>query len=105
MEEKGSETQGRHGDVGSEGSVEQRYEPTNRNWIRGGTGGRGRVRAQSPYPSKASTVNPAVVYREESNLPREVCGLVLGSGVPQKLTERRANGADRTAEVSRGHST
>ena len=75
MEEKGSEAQGRHGDVGSESSVEQRYEPTNRNWIRGGTVGRESVRSRSPYPSRTSTVNPAVVYREESNLPREVCGL------------------------------
>ena len=48
LEEKGSEAQGRHGDVGSEGSVEQRYEPTNSNWRRGGTVGRGRVRARSP---------------------------------------------------------
>ena len=34
VEVKGSEAQGRHREVGSEGSVEQRYEPTNRNWIR-----------------------------------------------------------------------
>jgi hypothetical protein len=74
MEEKGSKAQGRHGEVGSEGSAEQRYEPTNRNWIRGGKAGRGSVRSRSPYPSKASTVNPAVGYRKESNLPREVCG-------------------------------
>ena len=33
VEVKGSEAQGRHCEVGSEGSVEQRYEPTNRNWI------------------------------------------------------------------------
>jgi hypothetical protein len=104
MEEKGSETQGRHGDVGSEGSVEQRYEPTNRNWIRGGTVGRGRVRARSPYPSRASTVNPAVVYRKGIELTPGGLRCVLGSGVPRKLTERGASGADRTAEVSRGHS-
>jgi hypothetical protein len=38
VEVKGSEAQGRHCEVGSEGSVEQRYEPTDRNWIsrRGG---------------------------------------------------------------------
>ena len=34
VEVKGSEAQGRHREVGSEGSVEQRYEPTDRNWIR-----------------------------------------------------------------------
>ncbi|ADE15011.1 hypothetical protein Nhal_1899 [Nitrosococcus halophilus Nc 4] len=33
VEVKGSEAQGRHCEVGSEGSVEQRYEPTDRNWI------------------------------------------------------------------------
>ena len=31
MEVKDSEAQGRHREVGSEGSVEQMYEPTNRN--------------------------------------------------------------------------
>jgi len=35
MEVKGSEAQGRHREVGSEGSVEQRREPMNKNWIRG----------------------------------------------------------------------
>ena len=33
VEVKGSEAQGRHCEVRSEGSVEQRYEPTDRNWI------------------------------------------------------------------------
>lgn len=33
VEVKGSEAQGRHREVGSEGSVEQRCEPTDRNWI------------------------------------------------------------------------
>jgi hypothetical protein len=35
MEVKGSEAQGRHGEVGSEGSVEQRYGPMDKNWIGG----------------------------------------------------------------------
>jgi hypothetical protein len=33
MEVKGSEAQGRHREVGSEGSVEQRYGPMNKNWM------------------------------------------------------------------------
>ncbi len=33
VEVKGSEAQGRCCEAGSEGSVEQRYEPTDRNWI------------------------------------------------------------------------
>ena len=43
MEVKSSEAQGRHGEVGSEGSVEQRYGPMYKNRIRGQrrrTGGR-----------------------------------------------------------------
>jgi hypothetical protein len=39
MEVKRREAQGRHREVGSEGSVDQRYEPTNRNWIRRRQGG------------------------------------------------------------------
>jgi hypothetical protein len=35
MEVKGSEAQGRHREVGSAGSVEQRYGPMDKNWIRG----------------------------------------------------------------------
>ncbi len=35
MEVKGSEAQGRHREVGSEGSVEQTREPMNKNRIRG----------------------------------------------------------------------
>ena len=35
MEVKGSEAQGRHREVGSEGSVEQRYGPMYKNQIRG----------------------------------------------------------------------
>jgi len=35
MEVKGSEAQGRHREVGSEGSVEQRYGPMHKNWIGG----------------------------------------------------------------------
>ncbi len=35
MEVKGSQAQGRHREVGSEGSVEQRYGPMDKNRIRG----------------------------------------------------------------------
>ena len=35
MEVKGSEAQGRHREVESEGSMEQRYGPMDKNWIRG----------------------------------------------------------------------
>jgi hypothetical protein len=75
MEVKGSEAQGRHREVWSEGSVEQRCEPTNRNWIRGAPVGRVRVRARSPYPSRTTGVNPAVVHGQYMGLPRETCGM------------------------------
>jgi hypothetical protein len=35
MEVKGSEVQGRRREAGSEGSVERRYGPMYKNWIRG----------------------------------------------------------------------
>jgi hypothetical protein len=35
MEVEGSEAQGRHREVGPEGSVEQRYGPMRKNWIGG----------------------------------------------------------------------
>jgi hypothetical protein len=73
MEVKASEAQGRHREVRSEGSVEHRCEPTNRNWIGGAEVGRVRVRARSPYPSRTTGVNPAVVHQQSVGLPREAC--------------------------------
>lgn len=66
VEVKGSEAQGCHREVGSDGSVEQKYEPTDRNWInrrQGGTSWReatkslftkGRKRKSSGYVLKVS---------------------------------------------------
>ena len=71
MEVKASEAQGHHREVVSEGSVEQTCEPTNRNWIRGASVGRVSVRLRSPYPSRTTGVNPAVVHGQRMNLPRE----------------------------------
>lgn len=97
MEVKGSEAQGRYREVRSEGSVEQRYEPTNRNWIRGVKVGRVSMRSRSPYPSSTSNVNPAVVYQKCVHLLREVCGM-------SKWTGSRAICSEPGAEVSSGHS-
>jgi hypothetical protein len=44
MEVKVSEAQGRSREAGSEGSVEQRREPTNRHWMSGERVGRAGVR-------------------------------------------------------------
>ena len=57
MEVKASEAQGRSREAGSEGSVEQRCELTNRNWMSGGKVGRESVRFRSPYSSRTGTVN------------------------------------------------
>ena len=85
VEVKGSEAQGRHREVGSEGSVEQRYEPTDRNWInrrQGRTSWReatkslftkGRKRKSSGYVLKVSVgkrLTPGGLY----------CCLGIGTG-------------------------
>jgi len=51
MEVKGSEAQGRHREVRSEGSVEQRYGPMDKNWIRGL-----RCRASEPMIAKSTSI-------------------------------------------------
>ena len=78
VEVKGSEAQGRHREVGSEGSVEQRYEPTDRNWINRRQGRtswheatksiftKGRQRKSSGYVPKVRVGNrltPGGLYR------------------------------------------
>ena len=75
MEVKASEAQGRHREVGSEGSVEQKCEPTDSKWIGGAEVGRVSVRSRSPYPSRTESVNPTVVHRKRMDLPREACGV------------------------------
>ena len=50
MEVKGSEAQGRHREVGSEGSVEQRYGPMYKNRIRG-------LRRQTSRPLTTKSVS------------------------------------------------
>ena len=54
MEVKGSETQGRHREVGSEGSVEQRYGPMDKNRI-GGL----RRRMSGPLIAKSVSIKDA----------------------------------------------
>src|SRR5688572_18087339 len=103
MEVKAREAQGRHCEVGSEGSVYQRCEPTNRNWIRGASVGRVSVRSRSPYPSRTNGVNSVVVHRKVMNLPWEIWGVSEADRGPSR-TERPVMASDRTPEVSRRHS-
>ena len=85
-------------EAGSEGSVEQRCEPMNKNRIRGASAGRAGNVSRSPYPSRARSVDPAVVHRRRLSLPREICP------VSPRATEAAERPSDRGAEVSRGHS-
>jgi len=103
MEVKAREAQGRHREVGSEGSVYQRCEPTDRNWIRGASVGRVSVRSRSPYPSRANGVNSVAVHRKDMNLPREIWDASGADRGPSR-TERPVMTSDRTPEVSRRHS-
>ena len=57
----------------SEGSAKQRCEPMNKNRIQGASAGRAGNVSRSPYPSRARSVDPAVVHRRRLSLPREIC--------------------------------
>ena len=60
-------------EAGSEGSVEQRCEPMDKNRIPGASAGRAGNESRSPYPSRVRSVDPAVVHQRRLSLPREVC--------------------------------
>ena len=64
---------GCHREVGSEGSVEQMCESMDKKRIQGVSAGRAANLSRSPYPSRARSVDPAVVHRRRLSLPREIC--------------------------------
>ena len=72
VEVKGSEAQGRHREVGSEGSVEQSCEPTNRNWI---------VRRQGRTSWREATKSISIKGRQ-----RKSSGCALKVSVGNQLT-------------------
>jgi hypothetical protein len=99
MEVKAREAQGRHREVRSEGSVDQRYEPTNRNWI---------VRRQG-WESQREMTNPISIKgrtRKSSGCVPKVCVLTPGdlSGCPVILDRYSRKAVYPSAEVSRRHS-
>ncbi len=100
------EAQGRHRKVGSEGSVERMRGARNTNLRRGVTY-LGRVGTQPPSPPSTegmfckSSVYAQTVVRLTPGELRSA----LGSGVPRKLAEGDGSLPDRSAAVSRGHST
>ena len=94
------EAQGRHREVGSEGSVERTCGARDTNRIRGVVQlGRAGTQPQSP-PSTMGLcfINPASMHGRYDSLPREICG------VSEDWTEGGAILPDRPAEVSRRHS-
>ena len=101
-----SEAQGRHREVGSEGSVERMRGARNTNLIRGVTY-LGPVGTQPPSPPSAeglfckSGVYAQTVVRLTPGELRDA----LGRGVPRKLAEGGESFSDRPAAVSRGHTT
>ena len=85
VEVKVSEAQGRHREVGSEGSVEQKYEPTNRNWINRRQGGTSlREITKSVFTKsrqrKFSGCVPKVSQRKRLTPGGLYCCLMIGTG-------------------------
>jgi len=99
------EAQGRHREVGSEGSVERTRGARNTNRIRGVTVlGRVGTRPQSPPSAKGLFCKSGVDARTGLRLTPGELREALGSGVPRKVAEGGESFSDRPAAVSRGHS-
>lgn len=71
MEVKASEAQGRYREVWSEGSVEQRYEPTNRNWIE-------RREGRTSWREATKSISIKDRQRKSSGCVPKECVLTLG---------------------------
>src|SRR6201981_4091994 len=59
--------------VGTKERGKKRWEPMDKNRIRGASAGRAGNVSRSPYPSTARSVDPAVAHRRRLSLPREIC--------------------------------
>ena len=88
-------------EAGSEGSVEQRCEPMNKNRIQGASVGRAGNWSRSPYPSRTRSVDPAVVHRRRLSLPREVCFAKSAEPAPMSAAPRDAAGPSRLSKRKR----
>ena len=100
------EAQGRHREVGSEGSVERMRGARNTNRIRGVTVlGRVGTQPQSPPSAEGLFCKSGVYAQTVLRLTPGELQDALGSGVPRKLAERGESLSDHPAAVSRGHST
>ncbi len=99
-----AQAQGRHREVGSEGSARQTRALTYRNQI---GGNRSRTSGQLIAKSisiKGSGRRSGRAAGKAVELTMGGLRRALGSGVPRKLAEGRAIVSERVAEVSRGHS-
>lgn len=94
------EAQGRSREAGSEGSVDQIGELTNRNSIGGSDSGRAGQGSRSPS-GKTGRVNAVVASGKYMDLPGEICA--GGAATPRTVA---SNGGDiACVEVSRRHSS
>jgi hypothetical protein len=99
VEVKGSEAQGRHCEVRSEGSVEQRYEPTCRNWIL-------RRQGRKSWREATKSVSTKGRQRKSSGCAPKVSvgkrltpgGLYGRLGIGTGVTERLHNAVQESAE-------
>src|ERR1700693_301877 len=100
MEVKGSEAQGRHREVGSEGSVEQRYGPMDKNRIRG-------LRRRTSEPMIAKSVSIKDAGGKSGGRVSKAVELIAGESVARLEfeTEGGVIHSDPAAEVSSGRST
>jgi len=97
MEVKSSEAQGRHHEVGFEGSVEQTREPMYKNRIGGAHG-------WTSEPPIAKSISIKSHVRISGGCARKAVELTPGGLRPvSQETERTERGAEREAGVSRGH--
>src|SRR5260370_22885275 len=98
MEVKGSEAQGRHREVGSEGSVEQRYGPMDKKWISG-------LRCRTSGQVIAKSVSIKDAGGKSGSRVSKAVELITGDllhchGI---VTEGEAIYSDRATEVSSEH--
>ena len=67
------------------------------------TAGRAGSQSQSPYPSKAATVNPADVRGRRLSLPQEICVVSGGSADGLRWLQGHLSATQKSAEGVVGH--
>jgi len=75
-------------------------ESMDKNRILGASAGRAGNLPRSPHPSKARSVDPAIVHRRRLSLPQEICS-VSGNGL--RLSKGGLTAEQKSAEGILGH--